>query len=862
MALVKLAWWMARGQPARLLLLIACIAIGVAARVGVGSFLGSVDRALAAQARPLLGADLEVADNAEFTAAQRADIAAALPPGARTLDQWSFTSMAAVDGGGAGPVEVHAVSPGHPLCGRSVAVDAAGRPLDGAVLFSGPPCVLVQREFLLRFGAQVGGHVHLGRGSFVIAGIATEDPGMGTNPFVSGPRVLVALAAVPATGLAGSGSRVRHLVLASTTDPLQADAAAAALRRRWALPEEVPSGFGGRAGSASGLAVRTARQAQETLAAVFDRIGDWLRLVALIALALGGVGVASLVRAMVGDRLDEVATLAVLGASPARVLRIFLVQALALGAVGGVVGAAIGCAAQALLVGLLPATIPLDGQWLDPVAVAWGIALAVAVAGVAAAIPLMSVRAFSPLAVLRGEAGEGGALARAPWTAWALAALAVGAAAVVAALETRSWVLGPMVVAGLTVGAAVTAVLGFVALLVVSRWRPGRGWFGFALGHGFANLARPGFRPMSALVAISLAALLFSVMAVHQYSLERELDPSRAALPSLFAIDIQDDQRDALCDVVAEAGGDPAGVALAPVVHARFRGRGDEAPTGPKPATREAERAQFYRDREQNLSWRARLGPDETIVAGRWIDDSSTVTEASLEQGFAQRIGVKVGGTIRLDVQGVPIEAEVTSLRRVRWAGLHPNFFILLSPHVLRDAPATWVASLPPLDAPARVRVQRMIGERLPNVTAFDVAAAGAQINAVIARVVLAVRAIGLFCLGAGLAVVVGIALASARGRRADAALLKVLGAGNGVVAWSLVAEFAAIGAVACLLGMAESLGLARLLLAGPLDLPVAVPWAQLAALGAAVTGLCAAVGVAACRPVFTAKPLAVLREE
>ena len=870
MTTLRLAWWFARGHPGRLILLITCIAIGVAARVGVGAFLGSVDRSLADQARPLLGADVEIAGNAEFSPAQRADIAAELPPGARTIEQWSFTTMVAVDGGGAGPVELHAVSPGHPLCGSLGAVDAAGAPVDAAALFSGTDNILVQREFLERFGAHVGDHVHLGKLTCTILGIAVDDPGMGTNPFASGPRVLMPLALLPQSGLAGAGARVRHLVMVATRDPFQADGFAMALRKRWDLTDDTPSGFGGRAGSPSGLDVRTARQAQQSLAAVFDRLGDWLRVVALIALALGGVGVASLVRGMIGDRLDELATLAVLGAAPGQVMMIFLVQTLVLGLIGGVLGAVIGCAAQSLLIGLLPASIPISGAvFIDPGAVFWGISLAVVVAGSAALLPLLSVRAFSPLAVLRGEAASA---ARLPVVGWVLAGVILAAAVVVAALETRSWVLGPMVVAGLVVGALVTSLVGGLVLRLLARFTGFHGRAGFALRHGFANLARPGFRPGSALVAISLAALLFGVLAVHQYSLQRELDPSRAALPSLFAIDVQDDQRDDLLKLVADAGGDRGGVVLAPIIHGRYRGRtgeaagavpgGDPAKPATRPSTREGERERFFRDREQNISWREQLGPDETIVAGRWIDDAATEVEASLEQGWAKRLGLHLGDRIHFDVQGVQIDATITSLRKVRWMGLHPNFFILLSPHALRDAPATWVASLPPMDAATRMQVQRLISERVPNVTAFDVASAGAQINAVIARVVLAVRAIGLFCLGAGLAVVVGIALSSARGRRADAALLKVLGAGNGVIALSIFAEFAAIGAVACVLGLGESLGLAQMLLAGPLDLPLAVPWVPMVGLGVGVTALCAVVGVVACRPVFTQKPLAVLREE
>jgi putative ABC transport system permease protein len=853
----RLAWWMSRGQSGRVWLLVACIAIGVAARVCVGSFTGTFSRALAREARPLLGADLEVASNQPLSSAQRAELAAALPPGARSLDQLGFVTMALAPGSGrAGTVEVRAVAPGYPLVGRLAAAareDGTGR-IDPARLFAAPPCVFVQRELLAGLDVRIGGTLKLGTQEFAIAGVLVEDPGLGANPFTLGPRVLVDAARIAATGLTGPGARVRHVTMVATADPLQAEDAAARLRQAWQLPERSPTGFGGRAESPSGIALRTARQAQESVARIFDRLGDYLRLVSLVALLLGGIGVASLVRGFVRERLDAVATLQVLGASPARVVGVFLIQALGVGLAGGVAGAAAGSVVQNLLVALLRGNLPVEGGLgLDLGAIAWGMALSVIVTVAFAALPLVEIRSLRPLAVLRGDVPE----LRGRGAALLLGALGALLFTAIAAVESRSLVLGPLFIASLLAGGALTYGLGRLGLGALARLRPAS----FGLRHGLANLARAGFRPAAATVSIGLAALLFGTLAVYQGSLQRELDPgSRSDLPSLFAMDIQPDQCDGFRALLAgEFGIDR--VAMAPMVRGRYRGRNGAAVEHGQEVTREGERDRFMRDREQNLSWREQPGADDTIIAGRWIDDRADTVEASLEKRFAESLGARLGDTLSFDVQGVPITATVTSLRAVRWASLRPNFFILLSPHAIRDAPQVWVASLPPLDAQRRARVQARLAERFPNVTAFDVSEAGARINAVIERIATAIRFIGLFCLGAGLVVLVGIGLSTARERRGDAALLKALGARNRVLAWSLAAEFGALGLVATVLGLAQALLLGWILVVQVLDLRLALPWTQLVLLGVGIVALSAGAGLLACREVFTAKPLAVLRE-
>ena len=228
----RLAWRLSRGQTARLWLLVACVAIGVAARVCVGSFTGTVERALAREARPLLGGDLEIATNQPLSAERRAELDAALPANSKIQGQLRFTTMGScAENGRSRPVEVRAVDPGHPFAGDIQVTDQRGDAHDVAPLFDekgDEALVYVQRELLPQIGATRGGTLRLGATAFRIAGELIDEPGLGANPFALGPRVLIARSRAEATGLVGALARVRHVLLVVLPEPAGTEPVAAA----------------------------------------------------------------------------------------------------------------------------------------------------------------------------------------------------------------------------------------------------------------------------------------------------------------------------------------------------------------------------------------------------------------------------------------------------------------------------------------------------------------------------------------------------------------------------------------------------------------------------------------------------------
>jgi len=851
LAELRLGWWMARGQRTRMWLLVSCIAVGVAARVCVASFSVEVETSITREARSLLGADLEIGANAPLDEAHRASLTRLLPRGATLEEQTGLATMVVAPfSGNSHLVELHAVEPNHPISGVTVIHGAQGQVLPIDVLFQSQPTAVMTRAGMDLLDVPLGGELVFNHLTVRLVGELDADPGLGANVFALGPRVLMSRANLAKTDLLGYGARVRYSTLITCPNPMQGEALAGMIRRAWRIPEHATQGFAGRVESDNGLIVRTAPESQSAIANFFHTLSDFLSLVSLASLLLGGVGVASVVRAAVAERLDSVATIQVIGASPATVQRLFIGQALVLGLIGGVAGAILGVVAQNLLVWLLAAALPIHVPLsIDPRGMVVGVGLGILTAGFFAWLPVYQVRGLTPLGIMRGEEPAAARLASV-----GIAVLGFLVFGLVAAWESGSWVVGPIFVAALVVGAVTLAALARIILPLLARVRVGV----FAIRHGLGNLGRAGFHPGSAVVAIGLSALIFGSTQVHQASISHELNPGRqGGLPSLFCLDIQQEQvADFTSLIHAACGADPL---LAPQIHGRLRQiiYAEPGTHRAKPSNKDEE----YRGREQNLSYREYLDSEEQVVAGRWLHDDPDHPEASLERRYAANLGVGLHDTLRFEVQGVMIDAEITSLRNVDWRGIRPNFFILLSPSALKDAPQSYIASVPTLDEATRGRLQTVIASRFPNVSSIDVADVALRISLIIDRITQAVEVMGGFTLAAGLVVLLGIALSTARERQLDAALISVLGGRPRTLVLSLITEFAALGAVGGLVGLGLAVAVGYLQVHEQLNIPISIPYLKLGALWATITAVCAIAGPLGCRKAIMAPPLQALRD-
>jgi putative ABC transport system permease protein len=388
---------------------------------------------------------------------------------------------------------------------------------------------------------------------------------------------------------------------------------------------------------------------------------------------------------------------------------------------------------------------------------------------------------------------------------------------------------------------------------------------GLAWRQGVANLARPGGQTGSVLIALGVGVMLLVSVALLEVSLRRQIDhEQRREAPSFFFIDIQPDQREAFARVVAEAAeGTPP--VLTPVVRSRL------GAINSRPVTRamidgrrggpDSEGAWYLR-REYVLTYTADLPPANILVKGRWWRPTDwTRPLVSVEEGAARHLALDVGDRLTFDVQGVPVEAEVTSIRKVDWQTLSTNFFMILSPGALDGAPGTFVATsrVPSVD---EARVQNAVVNAFPNVTAIPVRDVLERVASVLRHMAVAIRVMALVSVGTGLVVLVSALTATRGARLHESVIWRTLGATRSVVARIFAVEYACLGVAAGLGGSTLAMALSWVVLRYILE----VPWTfepEALVLGVTLTAAVAlAVGFLATFRLLGEKPLTVLRQE
>lgn len=831
-----------RAAPRRLFLLTATIAVGVAALVAINSFTDNLRDSVRRQARALLGADLSLVSRQPFSPRVEA-LLDTLSRRGRLARVTSFAGMAYVPRtSGARLVQVAAIEGGYPFYG-AITTEPGGA---WAGLDQGRH-VVVDPSLLTALGARLGDTIALGEARFTITGTVQSAPSDAGIRFALGPRIYIPARYLAETGLIGFGARVEYEAFLEL--PATISAQSLADRYQQSLrPERVR--------------LRTVADDQRNLNEVLSRLTGYLGLVALIALLLGGIGVASATVVFVRQRFPTVAVLRCLGTSAGTVFTIYLLEAGAMGLVGSVAGAALGIGLQRLLPGLFAGVVPVE----VPPAISWnavllGIGMGLWVALVFALLPLLGIRRISPLAALR-RPYESGRLPRDRW--WLLAAAALAATTVaLAARQVESWRQGAIFAAA--VGLALLALWSAAWLLIriLRQWLPSE--WPYVWRQGLANLHRPANQTVTLVLAIGFGAFLLGTLYLVQHNLLRQLSLAGGpARPNLVLFDIQPDQLVAVEQEISDARLPASGAT--PIVPMRIRsvkgtpvsellaGTSDQGGDGPPGSW-------AYR-REYRSTYRDSAVASERVVDGEWSSTGQSPAPISVEQDLAKELGVGVGDEIVWDVQGVPVISRVTSLREVDWARFEPNFFVVFAPGTLESAPQTFVTLTRVPDPAGRGRFQRRLAERFANVSTLDLSLLQEALENLVERVVLAIRFMALFSLAVGALVLVG-ALATSRFQRVrEGALLRTLGATRGQVYRVVFAEYVALGllasAVAVMLAAAAGWAIARFVFEGPFT----VPLVSMGTLTLLVVTLTVMVGLANSRDVVRRTPLEVLREE
>jgi len=852
-----LAWRESRASRRRLGLLVGSVAAGVAALVAINGFTENLRTSVSAQAKALLGADVAISGRKPFPerierlvdTLIRAD-SATVGAAARVT---SFAGMAYVARtAGVRLVQVKAVEPGYPYYGDIVTAPAARW---GALAGGGR--TVVDPTLLTALNARIGDTLVLGEGRFVIDATVSNIPGDVGVASSFGPRVFITAADLPATNLLQFGSRVEYELFLKLPDPSKAQSIADA--RRIPLRE-------------ARYRIRTVEDDRENLTDSLTRLGNYLGLVALVALLLGGLGVASATHLFIRRKLDTIAVLRCLGATAGQVFLAYLVQALAMGALGSLVGAGLGVGIQRILPLLVKDFLPVDVQVaMAPKALIVGIGLGLWVAAVFALLPLLGVRRVSPLVTLR-RAYEPAASRTDP-LAWAAFALLAASVVGLSAVQVQNLRDGAIFAGGVGVVVLVLwlASLGLIGAL--RRWFPRR--LPYLYRQGLANLYRPSNQTATVVLALGFGAFLLATLFLVQHNLLREFRVGGAAgaasRPNLMFFDIQRDQAAGVEAILAQSGYQASkpvpivpmriaalkGVPVVPDTVARDTTEAEEAPRERRPGG-------WAVRREYRSTYRDSITDSEKLVAGTWWSGprGDGPARISVDADLAQDLGVAVGDEIVWDVQGIQIPSKVVNLRQIDWSRFQTNFFIVFESGVLEQAPQMLVTLARVDSAAARGLVQRRIAEKYPNVSGIDLSQVQEAIESVLGKATLAVRFLALFSLAAGTIVLIGAVTTARLQRLREGVLLKTLGATRRQVLRILVAEYVALGllaaSVAIVLSAAAGWALAKWVFDARYDLPLG----SLTGLTALLVLLTLLVGLWSSAEVLKRPPLAVLRSD
>lgn len=824
-----------RAAPGRLLFFIGCLAIGVAAVVAVATHAAALDRGIRGEARQLLAADLAVRGSRPIPPATRDWLDARGARTALTRELVTVVSTGEENLGSSLLVELRAADSGYPFYGQLETEPA----LTLAEL--GADEALVAADVLSRLDLALGDRLSIGGVDFRIAAIVVREPDRIGGIFTLGPRVFLTSEGLARTSLEQFGSRIGYKLLAALPRTMS-EAARETLDKE--LRETVDS---------TQFRIETFADAQPSLRRAIDRVTRFVGLVALLSLLLGGVGIAYTLQAWLTHRIDDIAVLRCLGWRPRQVVALYVLQALLLGVLGSLVGCALGTAAAALLPRLAGDLMPISELALwQPSALARGLGLGVGVALLFTLPPVVGVWRVRPLKVLRRDVEP----VPMPWgLRVAVPAVLLAGVWGAAAIQSGSTLRGLLFTAGLGVAAILLAVSTRAAMRAVgplARRAPSA-----AVRQGLLALARPGAATVSACIALGLGILLVLAMRLVELGLTDTLRSQLpAGAPSVFLIDIQPAQWPEVETLLAD--NDAEEVVSVPVVSARLS-KIDDMPLEQLIDDTTSGDRRWGLTREQRLTYLEHLPADNRVVEGiLWGDPE--LAEVSLEREFAVETGLEIGSRLQYEIQGVNVAATVTSLRTVEWQTFGLNFFMVVEPGVLTDAPQTRVATVR-LPKGREQQVQDALAVRFPNITVLRIGSILETIAGILERLALGVRFLGGFTIVAGLIILASAVSAAASQRGREIALLKTLGMTRRQILAQSTTEHLTIGFLAAVVGAAGGNLLAWTVLTRGME----VEWSfqPLTTLAAAVgcVLLTTATALAAAWPAIATRPLAVLRD-
>ena len=767
------------------LVLLAAVGLAVAALTAVGFLTDRISKSVARQANEVLAADLRLRSQEPVPdewsqLAQEYNLA--------TAQTMAFPSVVFA-GDSSALATIKVVSDNYPLRGAVRVADTLfgeqrvvdGIPATGEVWADG--------ALLARVGADVGDFLAVGELDLRVAAVLTYRPDQSIGFASLAPSLLMNVEDISHSGLVGEGSRVSYALLVAGDE-------AAVAEFNEAIQDQLPES----------IRIRSQEESSERAYNAADRAQRFLSLTAIISLLLSAVAVAMSARRFAHRRMDTVALMKSLGATQGFVISVALVQLVLLGLLGVIAGSVVGFVADDLLsrilVDLLQGDLPDPG--MRPVFLASGSALVLLLGF---ALPsLLQLRDTPPLRVLRHDV-----MPPAP-SRILVAGMSLAAVATLLYRSVGDVRMLVILIGGIIVIAAALYAVGRALVALLGRSRSG---VGIAWRYGLANVARRGRDSAIQVVAFGVGlTVLLLLTFVRTDLLEGWRDTLDDDAPNHFLINIQPHEIDSVAAIFEENG--VSVPTFTPLVRARMTTINDESV---KDRIYPNDDGRWLANREANLSWTAELSPSNELLDGEWWPaDYDGPPLVSIEQDSAVNAGLAIGDKLRFFVAGFEVEAEIASIRKINWDSFQPNFFLVLSPGALDGMPTTYISSMK-IEAHEQAMLIDLVRAH-PSISVIDLGAILQQVRGIIEKASLAVQAMFVFTLAAGIAVLFAAVQSTIDERRFESAMLRALGARRRTVFVGVMAEFAALGLAAGILASAGASVLAAVVAVQLFELP------------------------------------------
>lgn len=798
-----MAWRDSRGSRAALLFSVAAVALGLGGLVAIRSFGDRMESAIQNHTRELLGADIALKSIQPFTGALLAE--ANRIPGEQ-IHETQFLSMAVFpDQDKTRLCQVRAMDGPFPFYGAMET-----EPPEAAHIFlRDRHTALVEDTLLIQMKAEVGDRIRVGGVDFTIAGrllhIAGDSP---AAAMLTGPRVFINSETLADTELIGKESLARHTLYYRLPPTVSAEHIQRKHQKAW-----------------SRLRIRseTAEERRALMGHALTHLYRFLNLSAMVALLLGGAGLAGSIQMYVRKKKDTVSVLRCLGADARTAFMIYVAQALFIALIGAGLGAIGGTLFQYALPYLLADFLPVQVQpgWSPAsmlLSVAFGLALSIAFA----LLPLLPLRHIPPLAALHSSDAP-------PLRRWDALRIGVWAGLIAlllafSVLHTERWIQG----VAFTMSLGTTLILLWLTargLMAMSRRLLSPSW-PFELRQGLANLYRPGNQTVVLLLCLGLGAFLLGTLSFTQHNLTRQFSSAdRDDQPNVILFDVQPDQVTDIERLVQAQGMEV--METAPIVTMRLASiKGIELSALRNNKGHSIPSWALFR--EYRSSYREILGEREKITSGTWhgrVTDLSRAIPISLEEGIAETLGVGVGDRLEFDIQGVRFQTVVASLRNVDWRQMRTNFFVLFPAGVLEQAPQYYALVTRAPSAEASALLQNTVVRDYPHVSAIDLRIVVDSIDRVFDKAAFVIRFMALFSAVTGLVVLSGAVVSGRFDRLSETTLLRTLGATRKQLNRIMTAEYVLLGGLACGTGLLLAWAAAWALAKGVFNMAFTPAW-------------------------------------